>query len=73
MKLYKSYMCLKSSEFRSQLLSQGVNGTPHPLFYNKSASAWFAAVTTRVSWFTGVSTERHNKEYHVLKTKQTNK
>jgi hypothetical protein len=40
---------------------------PAPLFlYNTSALACVAAVTTTVSWFTDVSTERHNKEYHVL-------
>lgn len=37
-----------------------------PFLYNISALACVAAVTTTVSWFTDVSTERHNKEYHVL-------
>lgn len=45
---------------------KGASGTCTPFLYNTSALACVAAVTTTVSWFTDVSTERHNKEYHVL-------
>lgn len=63
----KLHLPEKTSEFRSQLLSHRSEWDSHPLFlYNKSALACVAAVTTIVSWVTDVSTERHNKEYHVL-------
>lgn len=72
-KIYKSYISLKSSTFRFHLLSpKGVNETPTPppFLHNKSALACVAAVTTAVCCFTDVSTEHHNKEYHVLKKKK---
>lgn len=52
----------------SQLLhAKGGTELPRPFFiYNESALAWLQLLTTTVSWFTDVSTERHNKEILVL-------